>query len=100
MMLGAAPTVAAMPSPPCMSRHLGNAGKPRPPVAWRVTYACLPRPVRRQPDPLRRPECDAPHVEELCGPCAESLVDGRQRCARCLAPMAVSGLEQLEPATA
>lgn len=74
---------------PCMSRHFGNEGRPRPPVEWTVTYACIRRPGR---DPLRKPECDEPLVYGACDACATSLVDGKQRCARCLAPMVVTDL--------
>lgn len=64
-------------SAPCMSRHFGNEGKPRPPVAWSVTYGCV-----------------NDHVFETltCDACATSLVDGHQRCGKCFRPMVVDHL--------
>jgi predicted amidophosphoribosyltransferase len=59
-----------------MSRHLDNAGKPRPPVEWTVTYGCV------NGHTLEAVEC--------CDGCAASLVDGRQRCARCFRTMVVT----------
>lgn len=63
--------------PLCWSRHQDNVGKPRPVAVWSVTYSCA-----------NRHEVTA----NCCDPCASSLVDGRQRCARCVKPMVVSDL--------
>lgn len=61
----------------CMSRHFDNVGRPRPPVAWAITYGCA-----------------AGHEvsTEVCDRCATSLTDGHQRCGRCFLPMTVSSL--------
>jgi hypothetical protein len=64
----------------CMSRHLNRVGMPRPPVEWVVTYGCAE---------------NHSVSTEVCGPCAESLVDGRQRCARCFRVMVVGSLHPL-----
>lgn len=61
----------------CMSRHLDNVGKPRPPIEWIVTYGCANGHTL---------------TVETCDRCAASLVDGQQRCARCCKPMVVSNL--------
>lgn len=60
--------------PLCWSRHKDNVGKPRPVAVWTVTYECA-----------NRHEVTA----NCCDPCAASLVDGKQRCARCIKPMQV-----------
>lgn len=61
----------------CMSRHFGNEGKPRPPVAWSVTYGCVNEHVI---------------TTEVCDGCATSLLDRHQHCARCIRPMVVTDL--------
>lgn len=68
----------------CWSRHKDNVGKPRPVAVWSVTYSCA-----------NRHQVTA----NCCDPCASSLVDGRQRCARCVKPMVVSDLRQRSPIT-
>lgn len=67
---------------PCMSRHLDNVGKPRPPVAWVMTYSC--------------PQRHSPGETRCCDRCATSLVDGLQRCASCYAPMIVRDLRSVD----
>lgn len=79
----AASEVVTQPKP-CWSRHFDNIGKPRPPVAWTLTYGC------RNGHVVTASACDR---------CASSLVDGRQRCARCFLPMVVTNLAALDGAS-
>ena len=65
---------------PCMSRHLDNVGKPRPPVEWAITYGCAN---------------EHAVTTEVCDRCATSLTDGHQRCAKCVLPMVVTDLTRL-----
>lgn len=77
-------TIPTRPYQPCMSRHIGNVGKPRPPVEWLVTYAC--------------DEGHSPGPQAQCDRCASALVDGWPRCEKCLGLMKVSALERLATA--
>jgi len=64
----------------CWSRHFDNIGKPRPQAVWTIVYGCLNGHTI---------------TANVCDRCASSLVDGHQRCARCLAPMVVMTLDGL-----